>query len=75
MPNLLSDPCCLNHKDERRVRVRDRMISNYSEDYRRYCEAKMVSKMKPKAKAIWLSKVLEKRGEQAYQQLVNELGR
>jgi hypothetical protein len=75
MPNLLSDPCCLNHRDERRVRVRDRMISNYSEDYRRYCEAKMVSKMKPEAKAIWLSKVLEKRGEQAFQKLVNELGR
>ena len=51
------------------------MVSNYSEDYRRYCEAKMVEKMKPKAQAIWLSKVLEKRGEHAHQQLKNELDR
>ena len=75
MPNLPSESCCLDHKDERKVRVRDRMVSNYSEDYRRYCEAKMVEKMKPKAKAIWLSKVLEKRGDHAYQQLKNELDR
>jgi len=73
MPSLLSEPCCLNHKDERKVRVGDRMVSNYSEDYRRYCEAKMVEKMKPKAQAIWLSKVLERRGKDAYQQLRNEL--
>jgi len=75
MPNLPSDPCCLNHKDEQKVKVGNRVVSNYSEDYRIYCEAKMVGKMKPKAQAIWLSKVLEKRSEHAFQQLKNKLNK
>ena len=74
MPPLPSEPCC-KHKDERKVNVRGRALSNYSEDYRRYCEAKMVSKMKPKVRNIYMSKVLDKRGALAWGELAAEVNR
>ena len=75
MPPLPSEPCCEQHKDERKVIVRGRVLSNYSEDYRRYCEAKMVLKMKPKVRNIYMSKVLDKRGELARNKLASEVNR
>ena len=74
MPPLPSEPCC-KHKDERKVTVRGRALSNYSEDYRRYCEAKMVLAMKKKDRSIWMSKVMDKRGRRAWEELTLEVNR
>ena len=74
MPPLPSEPCC-KHKDERLVIVRGRALSNYSEDYRRYCEAKMVLNMKPKDRNIYMGKVLDKRGRLAWNELTLDVNR
>ena len=75
MPPLPSEPCCEQHKDERKVIVRGRVLSNYSEDYRRYCEAKMLLKMKPKGRNIYMSKVFYARGELVWNELASEINR
>lgn len=54
-----------------------RVVNSWSEDYRRYCEAKTVFKRfkVKKTRQKYLADVYEKRGPQGYQDLYDEMMR
>lgn len=54
-----------------------RVVNSYSEDYRRYCEAKTVFKRfkVKKTRQKYLADVYAKRGQKGYEDLYNEMMR
>ena len=69
-----SDPCCLNHADERKVKIGSVFVSNYSEAWRLHCERELVRKMKPKQRRLYLDGVERKRGLAGFELLIGARG-
>lgn len=77
-PDLACPACGLVHPDARLVALEyGGQVSNYSEAWRRYCEARFVLKNKrtKNTRQGYLAAVIEKRGEAAARELRQEMMR